>query len=469
MCDIGKVLDMEEKEVLLKENKMGTMSVNRLLVSMSLPMMISMLVQALYNIVDSIFVSRVNENALTAVSLAFPIQTLMVALGVGTGVGVNAVLSRSLGEKDYDKVNKSAINGIFLSFLSYIAFFFIGLFIAVPFYKSQTTDPQIIEYGVQYLTIVCCCSFGMYTQFIFERILQSTGKTLYTMITQSTGAIINMILDPILIFGLLGAPKLGVAGAAVATVIGQIVAGVFAILINLKKNDEVHLKFKGFRPDIQIIKQIYVVGLPSIIMQSIGSVMVYGINQILIAFSTTATAVFGVYFKLQSFVFLPVFGLNNGMVPIIAYNYGAKKKERLVKTMKLSIAYAVGIMIIGFIIFQAMPDKLFLLFDASEHMLSMGIPALRIISVHFLLAGFCIICGSVFQALGNGVYSMIISICRQLVVLLPVAYLLSKLGDVNYVWWSFPIAEMASLTLTIVFLINIYRKIISKVGEESIE
>lgn len=462
---------MEEKEVIninqKKENKMGTMPVNRLLISMSLPMMVSMLVQALYNIVDSIFVSRINENALTAVSLAFPLQVLMIALGTGTGVGVNALLSKSLGEKDYNKVNKSAMNGIFLSLVNYIVFFFIGLLVVTPFYKSQTSNPEIIGYGVQYLSIVCSCSFGMYTQFIFERILQSTGKTIYTMITQGIGAIINIILDPILIFGLLGAPKLGVAGAAIATVIGQIVAGIFAIIINLKKNDEVHLKFKGFRPDIHIIKQIYVVGIPSIIMQSIGSIMVYGMNLILITFSTTATAVFGVYFKLQSFIFMPVFGLNNGMIPIIAYNYGAQKKDRLVKTMKLSIAYAVGIMAIGFIVFQTIPDKLFLLFDASDHMLSMGIPALRIISVHFILAGFCIIIGSVFQALGNGVCSMITSICRQLVVLLPVAFLLSKFGDVNYVWWSFPIAELASLTITILFLININKNIISKVGKEN--
>lgn len=462
---------MEEKEVInidqKKENKMGTMPVNRLLVSMSLPMMVSMLVQALYNIVDSIFVSRINENALTAVSLAFPLQTLMIALGAGTGVGVNALLSRSLGEKDDNKVNKSAMNGIFLSLINYIVFLFIGLLAVTPFYKSQTSNPEIIGYGVQYLSIVCSCSFGMYIQFIFERILQSTGKTIYTMITQGVGAIINIILDPILIFGLLGAPKLGVAGAAIATVIGQIVAGIFAIIINLKKNDEVHLKFKGFRPDIHIIKQIYAVGIPSIIMQSIGSIMVYGMNRILITFSTTATAVFGVYFKLQSFIFMPVFGLNNGMVPIIAYNYGAQKKDRLVKTMKLSIAYAVGIMAIGFIVFQTIPDKLFLLFDASDHMLSMGIPALRIISVHFIFAGFCIIVGSVFQALGNGVCSMITSICRQLVVLLPVAFLLSKFGDVNYVWWSFPIAELASLTITILFLININKKIISKIGKEN--
>lgn len=458
---------MQTEKQNVTENKMGTMPVDKLLISMSLPMMISMLVQALYNVVDSIFVSRICENALTAVSLAFPIQSLMISLGAGMGVGVNALLSRSLGEKDFDKVNKSAMNGIFLSVLSYLVFVIIGIFVTKPFYQSQTSDPEIIAYGVEYLTIVCCCSFGMYMQFIFERILQATGRTFYTMLTQGLGAIINIILDPILIFGLLGFPKLGVAGAAVATVIGQIVAGIAALIVNLKKNDEVRLHFKGFRPDPTTIKQIYVVGLPSIIMQSIGSVMTYGMNRILITFSSTATAVFGVYFKLQSFIFMPVFGLNNGMVPIIAFNYGAQKKERLVHTIKLSICYAEALMFIGFLVFQFLPEPLFLLFDASDHMLSMGVPALRIISVHFLLAGFCIIIGSVFQALGNGVYSMIVSIARQLVVLLPAAYLLSRLGDVNYVWWAFPIAELSSLAISVFFLIKINKKIISKIGKES--
>lgn len=456
------------QETKTTENKMGTLPVNKLLISMSLPMMISMLVQALYNVVDSIFVSRICEDALTAVSLAFPLQSLMIALGAGMGVGVNALLSRSLGEGDYDKVNKSAMNGIFLSLINFIIFLLIGIFVTKPFYLSQTSDPEIIAYGVQYLSIVCCCSFGIYTQFIFERILQSTGRTFYTMLTQGLGAIINLILDPILIFGLLGAPKLGVAGAAIATVIGQIVAGIAAIIINFKKNDEVRLHFKGFRPDPVTIRQIYIVGLPSIIMQSIGSVMTYGMNHILIAFSTTATAVFGVYFKLQSFIFMPVFGMNNGMVPIIAYNYGAQKKERLVQTIKLSVCYAEFLMFIGFLVFQFLPEPLFRLFDASEHMMSMGIPALRIISIHFLLAGFCIIIGSVFQALGNGVYSMIVSIARQLVVLLPAAWLLSRLGEVNYVWWAFPIAELASLTISTFFLFKINRNIISQIGKEPI-
>lgn len=456
---------MKTKEV-VRENKMGVMPVNQLLISMSLPMMISMLVQALYNVVDSIFVSRISENALTAVSLAFPIQSLMIAIGAGTGVGINALLSRALGEKDYGKADKAAVNGVFLAVISYLIFLLVGAFAVTPFYLSQTQDAEIIKYGKQYLTIVCCLSFGMYTQFVFERLLQSTGKTFFTMITQGTGAIINIILDPILIFGLFGMPRMGVAGAAVATVIGQIVAGIIAIIINEKKNTEIKLHFKGFKPDGVIIGHIYMVGIPSIIMQAIGSLMTYGMNRILMVFSSTAAAVFGVYFKLQSFIFMPVFGLNNGMVPIIAYNFGASKKDRLVKTIKLSILYAEAIMAVGFLIFQFFPLQLFAMFDASETMLSIGVPALRIISISFLLAGFAIICSSVFQALGNGIYSMLISIARQLVVLLPVAYLLSRLGNVNYVWWAFPAAELISLTMSVIFLILINKKIISRIGEQ---
>lgn len=455
---------MEEQN--RKENKMGTMPVNRLLISMSLPMMISMLVQALYNVVDSIFVSRIDENALTAVSMAFPIQSLMIAIGAGTGVGVNALLSRSLGEKDYEKADKTAVNGVFLFVLSYLLFLMVGLLVTTPFYLSQTTDAQIIDYGKQYLTIICCCSFGMYTQFIFERLLQSTGKTIYTMITQGTGAIINIILDPIFIFGYFGIPRMGVAGAAVATVAGQVIAGIIGIIINEKKNTDIKLRFKGFTPDGKIIGQIYLVGIPSIIMQAIGSVMTYGMNRILITFSSTAVAVFGVYFKLQSFIFMPIFGLNNGMVPIIAYNFGAGKKERLVKTLKYSIMYAMSLMAVGFLIFQLFPASLFALFDASETMLAIGIPALRTISVSFLFAGFCIICGSLFQALGNGVYSMIVSIARQLFVLLPAAYLLSLAGKVSYVWWAFPISEVMSLAVTIFFLVRINKKVIRHIGEE---
>ena len=450
---------MEERKV--AENKMGVMPVNKLLISMSLPMMISMLVQALYNVVDSVFVAKVNENALTAVSLAFPVQNLMIAVAVGTGVGINALLSKSLGEKNFEKVNRVANNAVFLSAVSYMVMLFIGIFGVGVFYRSQTADVQIIDYGIWYTRICCCCSFGVFLQVTMERLLQSTGRTFYTMIIQGTGAIINILLDPILIFGLFGFPRMEAAGAAAATVTGQIIAAGLAVIINQKVNKEVRLQMKGFSPDGRTIGQIYKVGFPSIIMQSIASVMTYGMNLILMAFTSTATAVFGVYFKLQSFIFMPVFGLNNGMIPIIAYNYGADNRQRVVQTIRYSIFYAVSIMAVGTLIFQMFPADLLTLFEASDTMLQIGVPALRAISVSFIVAGYCIVCGSVFQALGNGVYSLMVSIARQLFVLLPVAYLLSRLGNVNYVWWSFPIAEMASLIMSTIFLVRIYKKIIS--------
>lgn len=448
-----------------KENKMGTMPVNQLLLTMSLPMVISMLVQALYNVVDSIFVAKINENALTAVSLAFPIQSLMIAVAAGTCVGINAVLSRSLGEKDYDKVNKCACNGIILMALSFLIFLAVGLFGTAAFYRSQTSDAEILQFGTDYLTIVCCCSFGIFMQFTFERLLQATGKTFYTMITQGAGAIINIILDPVFIFGLAGMPKMGVKGAAVATVIGQVIAGLLALYFNLTQNDEVKIRRSGLKMEKEIIGQIYAVGIPSMIMQAIGSLMTYGMNLILISFSSTATAVFGVYYKLQSFVFMPIFGMNNGLVPILAYNFGAGQKERFLKAVKLGIMYAVIAMLIGLVIFNVIPERLLLLFDASEMMIEIGVPALRTISISYLFAGFCIICGTVFQALGRAVYSMIVSIARQLVVLLPAAYLLSLAGNVKYVWWAFPIAEIMSLMMTVFFMFRINRQIISHIGE----
>jgi len=449
------------------ENKMGTMPVNKLLVNISLPMVISMLVQALYNIVDSIFVARIDENALTAVSLAFPMQNFMIAVAAGTGVGVNALLSKRLGEKRFDEVDKAANNSVFLAVCNYLLFLVIGLLFSETYFKVQTGMPEIIAYGKVYLFICTAFSFGMYGQFCSERLLQATGRTVCTMITQTTGAVINLVFDPILIFGLLGFPAMGVTGAAVATVAGQIVGGIMGVVINEKVNHEIKLIWKGFRPSLQMIGAIYRVGVPSIIMQAIGSLMTYGMNLILISFTSTATAVFGVYFKLQSFIFMPIFGLNNGMIPIVAYNYGAGKKERLIKTVKLSVAYAMAVMVIGFLIFQTLPQVLLQWFNASDRMMEIGVPALRIISISFLLAGFCIICGSVFQALGNGVYSMVVSIARQLVVLLPVAFLLSKLGNVNYVWWAFPIAELMSLALSTFFLFRIYHKIIKHIGSQS--
>ena len=448
-----------------KENKMGTMPVNKLLISMSLPMMVSVLVQALYNVVDSIFVSRVNEAALTAVSLAFPIQTLMIAVAGGTCVGINAVLSKALGEKEQERANDAAASGIVLMAISYLLFFLIGLFVTKGFYLSQTKDEQIVQYGVEYLSIACCCSFGLFAQFVFERLLQSTGRTFYIMITQGTGAIINIILDPIFIFGLCGMPRMGVAGAAVATVTGQIIAGTIAFLINSKKNDDIQISIRKLRLRGDIVGQIYKIGIPSMIMQAIGSVMTYGMNLILISFTSTATAVFGVYFKLQSFIFMPVFGMNNGLVPILAYNYGAGRRDRFVQALKCGIFYAVGIMAVGVVIFQSIPHVLLGFFEASEEMLAIGVPALRTISLCFVMAGFSIICGTSFQALGNAVYSMLISIARQLLVLLPAAYLLSLTGNVDYVWWSFPIAELVSLIMTVFFLIRINKKVIRHIGE----
>lgn len=441
-----------------KENKMGVMPIPKLLITMSLPMMLSMLVQALYNIVDSIFVAQIDEYALTAVSLAFPLQNLMIGVATGTGVGINALLSRSLGEKNEKEASLAANNGIFLALVSYLVFALIGLTISRPFFAMQTNIPEIVEYGTQYLTIICICSFGLFMQIAFERLLQSTGKTLYTMITQSLGAIINIIMDPILIFGLFGFPKMGVAGAAAATVFGQIIAMTLALVFNLKVNHEIHLSIKGFRPDLRIIRIIYSVGVPSIIMMAIGSVMTFGFNKILLMFTSTATAVFGVYFKLNSFAFMPVFGLNNGMIPIIAYNYGARNKQRITATIKMSICIAISLMLVGLAVFQLLPDKLLLLFNASDHMLDIGIPALRTISLSFLFAGFCIVVGSVFQALGNGIYSLIISIARQLVVLLPAAYILAHTLGLNAVWWSFNIAEIVSLVMSAVLLRKIYKE-----------
>lgn len=452
-------------EEIKQENKMGVMPVGKLVITMSLPIMASMLVQALYNIVDSVFVAKISENALTAVSMAFPIQNLMIAVGTGTAVGVNALLARNLGAKDFKRVNKIGENAVFLIFISYALFLLIGLFGAEAFYRSQTDIEEIIVYGTQYLEICCCLSIGLFFQLFFERILQATGKTVLSMITQGFGAIINLVLDPILIFGLFGFPKMGVSGAALATVIGQIMAGILSIIINEVANREVRIQMKGFRPDGQIIRQIYEIGVPSIIMSSIGSVMTYGMNIILMGFSATATAVFGVYFKLQSFVFMPLFGLNNGVIPIIAYNYGAGNRKRVLDTMKQSIYWAVGIMLVGCVIFEAVPEALLRMFEASETMLAIGVPALRIICISYLFAGFCIASGSIFQALGYATYSMIVSLARQLLVLLPLAYLFSLSGNVTLVWFSFPIAELVSLALSAYYLVKLNKKVISKIGE----
>ncbi len=442
------------------ENKMGVMPIGKLLIGMSLPMMISMLVQALYNIVDSIFVAQVGEYAVRAVSLAFPAQTLMIAVAVGTAVGINALLSRTLGEKEFDKANKVAGNGVLISVLCYAVSAIAGAVAAKPFIYSQTDVEQVRNYGVSYLTVCTVFSFGIFLQICFERLLQSTGKTIFTMITQGVGAIINIILDPILIFGLFGFPRLE---AAIATVTGQIIAALLSIILNQKYNDEVRLTPHALRPNLRLIGQIYAVGAPSIVVQAIGSVMTYGMNLILSAYGIAQT-VFGLYFKLQSFIFMPVFGLNNGMVPIIAYNFGAGKRDRVVKTIKSSIYFAIGIMLVGLVIMELFPAQLLSMFNATPDLISVGVPALRIICLSFLFAGYCIVVGSAFQALGNGVYSMIVSIARQLVVLLPVAYLLSLTGNVRNIWWSFPIAELMSLAMSSYFLWKINRKVISHIG-----
>ena len=435
------------------ENKMGVQPVGRLLAGMAIPMMISMLVQALYNVVDSVFVSRISENAFNAVGLAFPLQNLMIAVGAGTAVGINALLSRSLGEKKQDMADRAAGTGIFLSLCSAVVFALIGIFLSRPFFMAQAkTVPEIVEMGTAYTRICLGLSVGLFCQFCFERLLQSTGRTMLSMVTQLIGAVINIILDPVFIFGLCGMPKMGVTGAAVATVLGQFVGALLAILLNLKYNPDIRIRLRLIRWDKPVVREIYRVGVPSIVMQSIGSVMTFGMNKILFVFTPTATAVFGAYFKIQSFIFMPVFGLNNGMLPIISYNYGAARMDRVKRTARLTICTAVCIMTVGFAVFQLAPATLLTLFDASAEMTAIGVPALRIISISFLLAGFCIIAGSVCQAIGNPLYSMMVSICRQLVVLLPAAWLLAQSGRLELVWWSFPIAEIASFTLSAIFL-----------------
>lgn len=442
----------------VQENKMGIMPIPKLLISMSLPMIASMLVQALYNIVDSMFVAQLNEGALTAVSLVFPVQNLMIAVASGTGVGINALLSRSLGEKKLDQANKIASNGVFLALISSLVFAVIGIFCSRLFFAAQTTDAQIVEYGTQYMSIITIASIGIFLQVTYERLLQSTGKTFFNMITQGTGAIINIILDPILIFGWFGLPAMGVTGAALATVIGQFCASILAVYFHNKHNAEIIVRARGFKIDKETIVSIYKIGVPSILMQSIGSVTTFCMNNILLMFSATAATVFGVYFKLQSFIFMPLFGLTNGMIPIVAYNYGARNKKRIYNTISISMLIAIIIMSIGLLVFQTLPATLLGLFDASEQMLAIGIPALRIISVSFIFAGYSIISSSVFQALGNGVYSLAVSVARQLVVIIPVAFLFAKFFGLNMVWWAYPIAEIASVAGCTFFLRRIIKQ-----------
>ena len=458
-----------EQERKVPQNKMGTLPVPKLLMQMSLPMVISMLVQALYNVVDSIYVSHISENALTAVSLAFPVQNLMIAVACGVGVGMNALLSRCLGKRDYDGANSAAEHGGLLMAIGTLLFVLFGFFGAGFFFQSQTNIAEIVEGGTVYIRICCIASFGIFFEIFFERLLQSTGKTFYSMIAQGAGAILNIILDPILIFGIFGIPGMGIAGAALATVIGQIAAMLVGLYLHHRYNDEVLIKPLEFRLHRETIATILQVGIPSMLMMAIGSVMSYGLNRILFTFSATAVAVFGAYFKLQSFVFMPVFGMNNGIVPIIAYNYGYKRPDRIKQTMKLGMGCAIGYMTLGTLAFLLIPDVLLGFFDASPELLAIGVPALRTICLCFPFAAFSIVAGSVFQALGNGVYSLVMSVCRQLVVLLPVAYLLAQLGNVDLVWLSYPIAEVASGTLCAIFLIRIFKQKLKPMEVEMLE
>ena len=450
----------------MEGNKLGTMPISKLIWNMSLPIIVSMLVQALYNIVDSVFVSRICEQALTAVSLAFPAQNLMIGLATGTAVGVNALMGRALGAGERERANHIATNGVFLAGVGFAICAILAAFFARMFFAAQTSIDYIVDNGATYLRICCCASLGLFAEIMFERLLQSTGRSILSMYTQGLGAIVNIILDPICIFVL----NMGVAGAAVATVIGQFCGCALALYFNLKKNHDIRLHFKGFRPHWKIIGQIYAIGLPSVVMVAIGSVMTFCMNKILIAYhSAKETAAFGIYFKLNSFIFMPIFGLNNGVVSIIAYNYGAQHRSRMTETIKRSTIYASCIMLLGMSIFLSIPGTLLKIFDATDTLLAVGVPALRIISLSFCMAGASIALTSAFQALGKSLYSMIISIIRQLVFLVPLAYILARygagIGNNDLVWWSYPIAEIAALTVSLLFFRHMYKTLIAKLPE----
>lgn len=457
----------------VQENKMGYMPENKLLLSMSIPMMLSMLIQALYNIIDGLFVAGISpeQYELTAVNLAFPAQNLMIAVSVGVGVGINALISRYLGFKNYEKVDKIAGQGLLLAIISYLLFAVGGTLISRPYFLIMTTDisdavarETVVEMGTSYLQVCFLASFGLFCQVVHEKYMQATGKTTLSMATQLVGAILNMIFDPILIYGC----GLGILGAAYATVGGQIASGIVGVLLHHYKNREVRLKPENIKPDMKIIKEIFKIGLPSILMNSIGSFMTAAFNKIIMALSEYAVNVFGIYFKLQSFVFMPVFGFNNGMISIVSYNYGARKKKRMLKTIKLGLVYAVSFMIFGFVLFQIFPTPLLSMFNLTEEAITtVGVPALRTISISFIFAGFSIICSAVFQSFGYSFFSMLISIGRQLVTLLPVAYLLSLTGDINAVWWSYPIAELVCVVLSVVFYVYIYNHKIKTIPDEA--
>ena len=450
-----------------RENRMGTEHIPSLLLKMALPMMLSMLVQALYNVVDSIFVAKISEDALTALSVAFPLQNLMIAFAVGLGVGINSLLSRALGEKDRQKADAAAGNGLFLELCAALLFVFIGFVLGPAFVRSQTSSAIVADHGITYVRICIGAGAFCFIAIFYERMLQATGKTHLAMIGQLVGALINIVFDPILIFGLLGFPKLGVAGAAIATVFGQFCGAMVSLAIHQKKNREIRITLSGLRPRCFTVRTILSVGIPSIIMGSIGSVMTYCVNRILDGFSSTAVAVFGVYFKLQSFFFMPVFGLNNAMVPLIAYNYGARRPARMKQTIRWAIIYACSIMAVGLLLMQLMPDVFLRLFDASDDMLRIGVPALRTISLAFVGAGYAIVLSSTFQALGKGLYSMFVSIARQLVVLVPAAWLLSRTGQLSAVWWAFPIAEIMSALVSTLFFFHLKKTLLLPLEQQA--
>ncbi len=440
---------------------MGSMPVGRLLFNMAMPMIISMLVQALYNVVDSVYVSRVSENAMTVMGLAFPVQNIQIGLATGIGVGVNSLLSKSLGEGNRERANRAAGNGLFLVLLVSVFVTLFGLFGSRAYYEIQSDVQETVEGGTAYTAICCVFTLGVLSSILFERLLQATGRTVCTMITQGTGAILNILLDPLFIFGGLGIPAMGIPGAAVATVIGQWVSALMALVFNLKFNPDVKLSLKNLRPDWEVLRPILTVGVPSVIMVAIGSVMNFGMNQILQGFDDigeTATGVFGAYFKLQSFFFMPLFGLNNATISIVAYNYGARKPERIVRTLKIACTTAMIVMLLGLAAFQLAPDLLLGIFHPTERFLEIGRSALRTISISFPIAAVCIALGASFQALGDGIYSTLTSLCRQMIALLPVAFLLSLGGQVNAVWWAFPIAEIVSMLATAYFFSRIYRR-----------
>ncbi len=460
-------MENEKNAPRLGENKMGTMPVGKLLFNMALPLVISMLVQALYNVVDSVYVAGYSESAVTALSLAFPIQNLQIGCASGIAVGVNSLLSKSLGEGDRENANRAAGNGIFLMAILIAAFMLFGFFGAEAYYRMQPISEETARGGTAYTAICCIFTLGVFVQILGERLLQATGRTVYTMIAQSSGAVTNIILDPLFIFGFapLGIPEMGVAGAAVATVIGQWVGALVVVIFNLKCNPDIRFGLRYILPKAETLKKILTVGVPSAIMMAIGSVMNFGMNQILLGFPNigeTASGVFGVYFKLQSFFFMPIFGMNNAAVSIVAYNYGARQPKRITKTLKLACGAAMAIMLLGLAVFQLFPEFLMGIFSTSEestgHFVSIGVSALRIISLLFPMAAIGIALSASFQGLGNGIYATITSLCRQLIILLPAAYLLSLTGDVHAVWWSFPIAEVVSLGVTLLCYWLIYRQ-----------